>query len=182
MRRRSFDKVLSVTGFVLAVFLLVLGSLLLWGGIFAQNKVTAELSSQKVSFSSDASALPPDLQQYAGVQVTSGPLAKAYSDLIGVHLNGVAGGKTYSEVSDEWIAGGMTDATLAQERTTLFMGETLRGMLLNAYGYWVFGTIALIGAWVSLAGALVLLILAILGLSHLRKTPETAAVFEPVRV
>ena len=114
--------------------------------------------------------------------MTSGPLAKAYSDLIGVHLNGVAGGKTYSEVSDEWIAGGMTDATLAQERTTLFMGETLRGMLLNAYGYWVFGTIALIGAWVSLAGALVLLILAILGLSHLRKTPETAAVFEPVRV
>lgn len=182
MRRRSFDKILSVTGLVLAVFLAVLGALLLWGGTFAQNKVSTELTAQKIYFSSDAATLPADLQQYAGQQVTTGPLAKAYSDLIGVHLNSVAGGKTYSEVSEEWIAGGMKDEKLAQERTTLFMGETLRGLLLNAYGYSVFGTIAIIGAWVSFAGALLLLILAILGFVHLGRTPETAAVFEPTKI
>lgn len=46
--------------------------------------------------------------------MTTGKQAKAYSDLIAVHLQGVAGGKTYSEVSGEWIAGGMKDETLAQ--------------------------------------------------------------------
>ena len=63
----------------------------------------------------------------------------------------------------------MKDATLAQQRTTLFMGETLRGLLLNAYGYWVFGTIAIIGAIVAWVAAVVLLILAILGFRHMKK-------------
>lgn len=170
MGRRSLDKMLSVSGIVVAVLLVVLGGLLIWGGTFAHNKVTNELTAQKIYFSSDVATLPPDLQQYAGKQVTDGPLAKAYSDLIGVHLNEVAGGKTYSEVSEEWIAGGMKDATLAQQRTTLFMGETLRGLLLNAYGYWVFGTIAIIGAIVSWVAAVALLILAILGFRHMKST------------
>ncbi len=36
---------------------------------------------------------------------------------IGVDLTNVAAGKTYSQVSDEWIAGGMKSAKLAGERT-----------------------------------------------------------------
>jgi hypothetical protein len=56
----------------------------------------------------------------------------------------IAGGKTYSQVSDEWIAGGMKNEKLAGERTTLFMGETLKGLLLNAWGWAQIGSIAVL--------------------------------------
>jgi hypothetical protein len=179
MRRRSLDRILSITGLVIAVVLAIAGVLLMWGGSFAHTTVTNELTAQKISFSADATTLPPELAQYAGQSITDGPLAKAYSDLIGVHVAGIADGKTYSEVSAEWMAGGSTDDVLAGKRTTLFMGETLRGMLLNAYAFWTLGTIALIAAWVMWGAALLLLVLAILGFRHLGKTPEDAAVFEP---
>ena len=111
--------------------------------------------------------------------VTDGTGAKAYSDLIGVHVAGVADGKTYSEVSEEWIAGGRTDDALAGARTTLFMGETLRGMLLNAYAFWTIGTVALVAAWVLLGLSVVMFILTIMGFAHLRRTTEADAVFVP---
>ena len=63
----------------------------------------------------------------------------------------IAGGKTYSQVSDEWIAGGMKNEKLAGERTTLFMGSTLKGLLLNAWGWGQVGSIAV------LAGILLIL-------------------------
>ena len=44
MRRRSLDTILSVTGLVMAVVLAVAGVLLMWGGNFAHNTVTTELS------------------------------------------------------------------------------------------------------------------------------------------
>ncbi len=155
------------------------GVLMMWGGTFAHNTVTDELTGQKISFSADAAILPPGFEQYAGVAVTNRELAKTYSDLIGVHVSNVAGGKTYSEVSEEWIVGGRTDDELAGQRQTLFMGETLRGLLLNAYAFWTFGTIGLIAAWVMFAAAAMLLVLTILGLIHLRRTVESEAVFEP---
>ena len=179
MRRRSLDRILSVTGLIVAVVLAIAGVLLMWGGNFAHTTVTNELTAQKISFSADATTLPPDLAQYAGQSITDGPLAKAYSDLIGVHVAGIADGKTYSEVSAAWIEGGSTDEALAGQRQTLFMGETLRGMLLNAYAFWTFGTIAIIAAWVLWAAAALLLVLAVLGFRHLGKTPDDAAVFEP---
>lgn len=177
MRRRSLDTILSVTGLVMAVVLAVSGVLLMWGGNFAHNTVTTELSTQQISFDADASSLPPDLAQFAGQQVTDGPLASAYADLIGEHLAGVADGKTYSQVSGEWIAGGRTDDTLAGQRTTLFMGETLRGLLLNAYAFWTLGTIAIIAAWAAFGAALLLLVLAILGFMHMSKTEEDVKAF-----
>jgi hypothetical protein len=182
MRRRSLDKILSVSGLIVALVLAVAGGLLLWGASFARGTVTSELTAQKISFSADAQTLPPDLQQYAGMQVTDGPLAYAYSDLINTHLRGVAGGKTYSEVSEEWIAGGRTDNDLQAQRTTLFMGETLRGLLLNSYAFWTFGTIALIAGCGALVAAVLLLVLSVLGFRHLAHTPEDAAIFEPAHV
>ncbi|MFA7323087.1 MAG: hypothetical protein WC005_01885 [Candidatus Nanopelagicales bacterium] len=166
MKRQRVDKLVSISGLIIAVVIAVAGGLLLWGGTFAHNTVTTELTSQKISFSADASSLPPELASWAGVQVTDGPSAKAYTDLIAVHLNGVAGGKTYSEISEEWIAGGMKDATLAQQRTTLFMGESLRAMLLNAYAFWTVGTVATIAAIAAFGVAIVLLVLALLGFLH----------------
>ena len=187
MSRRSLDTILSITGFVLAVVFAVAGGLLLWGGSFATTTVHDQLAAQNISFATDASTLPESAQQYAGQQVTTGEQAKAFSDVIASHLSEVADGKTYSQVSGEWIEGGMKDATLAQQRQTLFMGETLRGMLLNAYAFSIFGTIATIAAWVMFGASAVLLVLAILGLVHLRRTRVDETVFavdtrEPVAV
>ena len=179
MRRRSLDRILSVTGLVLAIVLAVGGILLMWGGNFAHSTVSTELSGQKISFSADPASLPPELASWAGVAVNDGPSAKGYSDLISVHVMGVAGGKTYSEVSDEWIAGGRTDDALAGQRTTLFMGESLRGMLLNAYAFWTIGTDAIIAAWGMLGLAVVMLVLTLMGFAHLRKTTDADAVFVP---
>ena len=52
--------------------------------------------------------------------------------------------------------------TLAGERTTLFMGETLNGLLLNAWGWSVIGMIATLAGWIliALGAALFLLPLA----------------------
>lgn len=106
--------------------------------------------------------------------------------MIGVHVLGIADGRTYSEVSGEWTAATKATpvddaqvAALGQARTALFMGETLRGMLLNAYAFWTLGTIAIVAAWVSWTAAALLLVLALLGFAHAGSTPETAAVFEP---
>lgn len=169
MKRQRVDRIVSISGLIIAVVIAVAGGLLLWGGTFAHNTVTTELTTQKISFAADATKLPPELQSWAGVQVTDGPSAKAYSDLIAVHVAGVAGGKTYSEVSEEWIAGGMKDATLAQQRTTLFMGESLRAMLLNAYAFWTVGTVAIIAAFAAFGVAIILLVLALLGFRHAKE-------------
>ena len=47
----------------------------------------------------------------------------------------MAGGKTYSQLSTESIAQ-PANTTLANTVNTVFKGETLRSMLLNAYGWW----------------------------------------------
>jgi len=49
---------------------------------------------------------------------------------------------------------------------TLFRGETLRGMLLNAYAFWKLGQIALYAAIIAFAGAILMLILTALGAWH----------------
>ena len=56
----------------------------------------------------------------------------------------------------------------------IFKGTTLRSMLLEAYGFWTMGQIALIAAITSYIAAGVMLILSVFGFVHLRRTgPET---------
>ena len=84
--------------------------------------------------------------------------AKAYAnDFIGVHLQAIGGGKSYSEVSAAWMAN-PKDQKLAQQRQTMFMGETLRGTLLGAWGWGTMGTIATIAGIVLIGIGAVLLI------------------------
>ena len=105
----------------------------------------------------------PGLQQYAGQAVDSGPKAKAYADeFIAVHIDKIAGGKTYAEVSAAAQAA-PGDAALAAQVQTLFRGETLRGLLLYAWGWSV---VAAIAGWVAiaaLAGAAAVLVGLIVG-------------------
>ncbi|MDQ1395011.1 MAG: hypothetical protein QOG64_270, partial [Acidimicrobiaceae bacterium] len=125
---------------VLFLVLAVGGGLLLWGGSFAHNMVHNQLSAQKISFPAkgtpalDAKEFP-GLQRYAGQLVDNGPKAKAYANqFIGAHLKSVSGGKTYSEVSTASQAN-PTDTKLAAQAQSLFRGETLRGLLLYAWGW-----------------------------------------------
>src|SRR6185436_4567092 len=106
------------------------------------------------------------LDQYAGQQLTTGPQAKAYADhYILVHMNAASGGKTYEEVSGEYIQ--LSDAAkaspegqkLAGLRQTMFMGDTLRGLLLYAYAFATIGTIAGFAAIVCFVGAGLLILL-----------------------
>lgn len=186
MRRKSLDQILSLTGLVVTVVLVVVGMLLMWGGNFAKDSVKAQLEVQNISFGEDPASLPPELAQWAGVAVIDGDSAKAYSDLIAVHISGTTGGLSYSEVSGQWMADGKPGPAADQNepnsydvRMTAFMGESLRGMLLNAYAFGTIGSIAVLAAWVMLGLALVMLILTVLGFRHLRRTDEKEAIFEP---
>ncbi len=132
------------------VLLLVFGfgaGLLLYESNYITGTVHDQLAAQKIYFPTTSSAsfkaLPASDQQamqpYAGQQLTTGAQAQVYADnYIAVHLNEVAGGKTYAQVSEAAIAQ-PTNTALAAQKATLFQGEMLRGTLLNAYGWAQFG-------------------------------------------
>jgi hypothetical protein len=120
-----------------ALALFVAGPIMIYEGVHGQNQVRDELTAQKISFPAKGStSLPANLQSYGGLQVTTGPQAKAYADMIEVHIKEATGGKTYSEVSAAYLASGSKDTTLAAQRQTAFMGESLRGSLMGAYQAW----------------------------------------------
>ena len=71
----------------------------------------------------------------AGQQVDTGDKTRVYAnDFIAIHLNKVANGQTYSQVSAKALANPQ-DTKLAGQVQTLFRGETLRGLLLYAWGW-----------------------------------------------
>ena len=175
MRRRTFDLLMSMGGLVLMVVLLVAGSLLMVGWRFAESNVRERLAAQHIFFppkGSEQLASPeigPYLNQYAGQQLLTGEQALAWADhYIAVHLDGVAGGKTYSEVS-ALAREHPNNEQLAAQAETLFKGTTLRGMLLDAYAFWKLGQIALFAGIVAFVLAGVMAILTILGFWHLRR-------------
>src|SRR6478735_2040613 len=177
--RSAFDKLISWTGLALAAVLLVAGGLLTWANTFINDQVVDQLSQQNITMpEGDALASLPKadqqaLEPYAGSPMDTGAEAKAYADhYILVHMNEASDGQTYSEVSGQYVS--MTDEQKASEegqalaglRQTLFMGSTLRGLLLYGYAFATMGTIAGIAAIVSFAGAAFLLLLFGLGLWH----------------
>ncbi|GIF17338.1 hypothetical protein BJ973_009700 [Actinoplanes tereljensis] len=184
MRRRTLDLILTAVGAVLAAGLLIAGGLLTWGYNFANSTVHDQLAAQQIFFPAKGSdalksdEIGPYLNKYAGKQLTTGAQAEAYADhFIKVHLSEIAGGKTYAQVSTEAQAS-PDDAKLQAQVQTLFRGETLRGMLLNAYAFWKFGQIALYSAIASFAGALILLLLTVLGFRHARRVDPAAPAFD----
>ena len=192
MKRKNFDKIVTAVGFGLTVFLFVAAGLLNWGASFAQDSVKSQLENQNIAFPA-AETMPEatkdQLAKWAGMAVTTGPMAKDFSDLyIWEHMKGssiAALGKpaTYSEVSGMYmglVRGGSSDtaqiAKLGDLLQTLFMGNTLRGMLLEAYAFGTMGVIAGYGAIAALVGGLVMLLLSIAGLLHIRRTPDSATI------
>ncbi len=196
MRRRTFDSILATGGLISVIALLVAGGLLMWGANFATGNVHDQLSQQQIFFpaaGSPALASPeisPYLNQYAGQQLTTGDQAEAYADhFIAVHVSEIAGGKTYAQVSSAAQADAAAlkaDPTntdlktkLAGEQaqvTSLFQGQTLRGLLLEAYGFAQMGTIAFWAGIAAFISAGVMLVLVILGFVHYRRVDETAEI------
>ena len=146
-----------------AVGMMLVGVLALVGGGYTKQVVHDQLAPQKIFFPAAASpALLPGIKQYAGQQLLTGAQAKAYANnFINVHLSKVAGGETYSQVSAAAIAA-PTNAKLAAEKATLFQGESLRGLLLGAWGWSVVGTIATLAGIVLLVIGGILLVLPLL--------------------
>ncbi len=158
-----------------AAAMIVVGSLAIVGGNYAHSVVRNQLAPQQIYFPKPATN--PALKAYAGQQVVTGAQAKLYAnDQLGPDINKVAGGKTYSQVSEEWIAGGMKNATLASQRTTLFMGETLKGLLLNAWGWAEVGSIAILAGIILIVSGALLFILPVLNwLLNIRPAAEEEA-------
>lgn len=192
MRRKTFDKLVSLVGLGLAIMLFTFAGLLNFGASFANDSVASQLENQNISFPPEAgfpAATKDQLQKWAGMQVVTGEMARDYSDLfILEHMKAAATavtGKpaTYSEVSGTYMgllsAGNADPAEIkkyADLRQTLFMGNTLRGMLLQAYAFGTMGVIAGYAAIAAFIGGLLFLLLAVAGFMHIRRTPEEATI------
>lgn len=174
-QRKTIDKVFVLLGTVTIAVFISIGALAWWGYNFATTSVKNELSSQKIYFPPKGSpaldpAEFPNLQQYAGQLVDNGPKAKAYAnEFIAKHIEKIAGGKTYSEVSMLAMAD-PTNIKLQGQKAALFQGETLRGLLLgDGYAYWTFGILAKYAAVAAFVGAGVMILLVWLGLIHIAR-------------
>lgn len=192
LKRRTIDTVLISVGAVLTAALLVAGALLSWGANFSDDYVSDELSSQNITFP-PAAALEEegrtDLLKFAGEKLDTGEEAEAYASFIDGHLQGIAGGMTYSEVGEPESAAkaaveaavedGASEAEVAElqaeadaisgQRDSLFKGETLRGLLLTAYAWGTVGQIAGYAAVAAFAAGAVMFVLVLLGLRHHHK-------------
>ena len=185
MRRKTFDALATMAGLVLAVVLAIGGGLLVWGHSVISTDVHNQLAAQKIVFpaagSPEIKALPAAdaaaMTAYAGQTMTTGAQAQAYADhFIAVHLGEIGGGKTYSQLSAAAMAQPKNTA-LAAQVATIFKGTTLRGMLLNAYGWWQMGQIMLVSAFVAFGAAALFLILSLFGVWHISRTTAQAEVF-----
>ena len=182
MDRKMWDTLISGAGAVVAVVLLALAASAIYGGSFALDNVKDRLEPQNIVFSNEMT--PPEKAvagEFAGQKVDTGPEAEAFAAYIGLHLSEIGGGMTYSEASSDArafaaeIGENPTEAQTAELAgkeglvQTLFRGETLRGLLLNAYAWATVGTITLYAGYGLMIAGLFLAILAILGFRHARK-------------
>jgi hypothetical protein len=171
-------------GLVLAAILLVSGGLLTWASSFVGDQVNTQLSQQQIFFppKGPATASPeigPFLNQYAGQQLLTGQQAEAYADhFIAVHLKEAGGGLTYAQLSTKAQAA-PDDTKLAGQVATMFKGETLRGLLLNAYAFGTMGRIAGIAGIGAFVGAALMLLLSLLGFAHLRRVAPDGELGSP---
>jgi hypothetical protein len=185
MRRKTLDALVSAAGLVIAAVLLAASGLLFWAHGFIDDNVRAQLVAQKVFIPPAGSeqlndpAIKPYLEKYAGQQLSNGAQAQAYADhFIKVHLDKSTGGRTYSELS---TASRMdpTNTELQGLVQTSFRGETLRGLLLNAYAFWKMGQVALYAAWIAAGTAAAMLLLSLMGIWHARRSEYDVKVHIP---
>ena len=192
MRRTISNRLLGWIGTGLGVGLLAAGGLLLWGSAYVHNTVQGQLAAQQISFPPAAAfahpkagteitpSMIPSVSQYAGQQMLTGQQAEAYADhFIAVHIADLGGGKTYSQLSTESQAQ-PNNTQLAGVVSTVFKGETLRSMLLNAYGWWKVSQITYIISLTAFGLGTVSFLGGLFGFASFRHDRKLAAAKAPV--
>jgi len=183
MRRNSH--LTAIAGFVLAAILLAAGGLLLWGSTYTHNMVHNQLAAQKIYFPPKAAfahpkagteitpSMIPSVSQYAGQQLVTGQQAESYADnFIAVHITNMTGGQTYAQLSAQALAN-PDNTKLAGEVAAVFKGETLRSMLLNAFGWWKVSQITYIAALAAFGLGGLTLLASLFGLTVGRRPQVT---------
>jgi hypothetical protein len=191
MSRKVFDKLVSGAGVVIVVVLLVAGGLLTWGHSYVNSNVHNQLAQQQIYFPPKAAfdhpkagteitpSMIPTVSQYAGQQLLTGQQAKVWADdFMSVHLSEMPYGGVYAKISTAARANPNNKALAALEQTS-FQGTTLRGMLLEAYGFSEMGTVMLWGAVASFVLAAVMAVFVGLGVWHASRTPEEEQLLAP---
>ena len=186
MNRKSFDKIASVIGLLLAGFLIIIGGILQYGGNFAADQVASQLKPQAIAIPAENGdpKVSPEVKKFfadnANLIMTTGKQAEMYADhYIGFHLSAMptyAAASGANRAAATALAADPTNVDLqsaAKQASitveTVFKGQALRGMLLNAYAFGMLGDIAMVASYVTFAGGLIFLILALLGFAHLRR-------------
>jgi hypothetical protein len=191
MRRKTFDNLLGTIGVTFGVLLLAVGGLLLWGSAYIHNTVHDQLAAQQIYFPPKAAfahpkvgseitpSMIPSVSQYAGQQLVTGQQAESYADnFIAVHITNMTGGKTYAQLSAEAMAQ-PNNTKLAGEVATVFKGETLRSMLLNAFGWWKVSQITYIISLTSFGLGGLAALGGLFGFLRGRRTAPEAPAFTP---
>ena len=191
MSRKVLDVITTTGGVVIVVVLVVAGGLLTWGHSFATSNVRNQLAQQQISFPPQAAfdhpkagteitpSMIPSVSQYAGQPLLTGQQAKVYAnDFIAVHLSEMPYGGVYSKISAA-AQKNKTSVALKTLEGTSFQGTTLRGLLLEAYGFSVIGTVMLFGAIAAFVLAFIMSVLVGLGVWHARRTEAEEQVLVP---
>ena len=154
-------------------------------GTFTTNQIKDELTAQQIFFPAadqikaggalDPAEFPQEIRDQAGNQVTDGNQARIYAnEFLAKHLAGINNGNTYATQGavvsklNAQLAATPKDspayadlqkqiATANAQRDTMFKGETLRSMLLNAYGWWTIGTYTTYASYLLMLAAIVVL-------------------------
>jgi hypothetical protein len=155
---------------VATLVLAFLAGVAYWGYSFTHDQVKTQLVEQQIVFpaatspaitalpAADAAAMKP----YAGQTMSTGEQAQTWANhFIAVHLKEIGQGKTY----DYWSGKALAEQSSNPKQyaidngiaLTLFRGETLRSLLLNAWAFWFVGTLALYAGIGLTVGALVTL-------------------------
>src|ERR1700733_12525638 len=176
---------LGAGGLVVVAVLIVAGSLLTWGTSYINSNVHNQLAAQQIYFPPAAAfahakagteitpSMIPSVSQYAGQELTTGAQAEAYADhFIAVHLSEMPYGGVYAKASAAALAN-PKNTVIASEVATIFKGTTLRGLLLEAYGFGQMGQIAGDAALASFILAGLMLVLVGFGLLHYRRVSAT---------
>ncbi len=175
--RSTVLKGVSVIGVCIAIMLASISLGLFVTYNFLHGQVSSQLERQRIFFptldSPEMNALPSGdkdlVSQYAGQQLVDGLQAEVFADhYIAVHVSRIGDGKTYSELSAQAMKD-PSNAELVAKVDTIFRGETLRGMLLNAYAFDSMAYVANVAGYVVGITALVIGMASSIGFARLRK-------------
>lgn len=179
MKRKSLDLILTAGGAAVVAILLAAGALLLVGANYANTNVHNQLARQEITFPtaktmntrhSENYASRSVQLPYAGQQVLTGAQAKAYAYKVQMDVYGLPFHGVYSKISG-YAMTHPTTKKMAALVTVSFKGTALQGLLLEAFAFSQFGTIAADGAIAAFCAAFLMLLLTGLGLWHIRRVP-----------